>query len=172
MHMFWQESTKYRSPLSLYHAQIGARHQGIQTPRTLSWQKILQEEERTSRKRDVTSISRASSDKMPPYSAMEWNVIRAAPVLTGPPDIPHEVQTRRLFAVISTTVVLGFAILSYGLRLWARKRSFQNLSIDDWLMGAGLLITLEPAICEYMCKEKWLSKMSCGADMRPIDSIK
>jgi hypothetical protein len=102
---------------------------------------------------------------MPPYDALNWNVARAAPVTAGLPDIPSEVRTRQLFAVISTTVVLFFAILSYVLRLWARKRSFQNLSIDDWLMGVGLLITLEPAICEYMCKKKWLFQTKIyGAD--------
>jgi hypothetical protein len=71
----------------------------------------------------------------------------------GPPcahDIPSDVANRRLFAWVSTTLVLALAILSYVLRLWARKRSFQPLKWDDWLMGIGLLITLEPAICEYM----------------------
>lgn len=89
---------------------------------------------------------------MPPYATMALNVVRDAPAMTGPPDIPSEVRTRQLFAVISTTIVLAFAILSYGLRLWARKRSFQKLQADDWLMGVGLLITLEPAICEYLRK--------------------
>lgn len=90
---------------------------------------------------------------MPPYTVMDWNVVRVASAMTGLPDIPSEVRTRQLFAVISTTVVLSFAILSYILRLWARRRSFQNLQADDWLMGIGLLITLEPAICEYLCRE-------------------
>jgi hypothetical protein len=78
---------------------------------------------------------------------------RQEPVTSGPPDIPSQVLSRQLFAIISTSIVLGFAIISYGLRLWARKRSFQKLQMDDYLMGAGLLITLEPAICEYLCKE-------------------
>jgi hypothetical protein len=78
---------------------------------------------------------------------------RGAPALTGPPDISSEVRSRRLFAVLSTSIVLALAILSYILRLWARKRSFQKLQVDDWLMGVGLLITFEPAICEYLCKE-------------------
>lgn len=84
---------------------------------------------------------------------MDYNMaVRAAPEATGPPDIPSEVASRRIFAVASTTIVLGLAILSYFLRVWARMRSFRKLQADDWLMGAGLLITLEPAICEYLRK--------------------
>jgi hypothetical protein len=101
-------------------------------------------------------------DKMAPSTAMVWNAVRAAPVMTGPPDIPSEVRTRQLFAVISTTIVLAFAILSYILRLWARRRSFQKLQADDWLMGAGLLITLEPAICEYLRKDMTLIQVVDG----------
>lgn len=82
---------------------------------------------------------------------MRRNIERGAPAATGPADIPSEVRTRRLFAVISTTIILAFAIISYALRLWARRKSFQKLQADDWLMGVGLLITLEPAICEYLC---------------------
>jgi hypothetical protein len=99
---------------------------------------------------------------MAPSTAMVWNAVRAAPVMTGPPDIPSEVRTRQLFAVISTTIVLAFAILSYILRLWARRRSFQKLQADDWLMGAGLLITLEPAICEYLRKDMTLIQVVDG----------
>lgn len=95
---------------------------------------------------------------MSTHGDLVWNAVRAAPAMKGPPDIPSEVQSRRLFAVISTTIVLFFAVLSYGLRLWARKRSFQKLQVDDWLMGVGLLITFEPAICEYLCKGKHFSR--------------
>lgn len=102
----------------------------------------------------MTYILHLCFDSMPPHTEIVWNAVRQAPAMAGPPDIPGEVRTRQLFAVISTTIVLAFAILSYGLRLWARRRSFQSLQIDDWLMGAGLLITLEPAICEYLRKEK------------------
>lgn len=73
-----------------------------------------------------------------------------------PPDIPSDVANRRLFAWVSTTIVLSLAILSYILRIWARKKSGQQLKWDDWLMGVGLVITTEPAICEYLCKWKML----------------
>lgn len=69
-----------------------------------------------------------------------------------PPDIPSDVANRRLFAWVSTTIVLSLAILSYVLRIWARKKSAQSLKWDDWLMGIGLLISTEPAICEYLCR--------------------
>lgn len=75
---------------------------------------------------------------------------RAAPPCLH--DIPSDVANRRLFAWVSTTLVLALAIVSYVLRLLARKKSFQPLKWDDYLMGIGLLIILEPAICEYLCK--------------------
>jgi hypothetical protein len=34
--------------------------------------------------------------------------------------------------------------------------SGQLLKWDDWLMGMGLLISMEPAICEYLCKSSAL----------------
>jgi hypothetical protein len=68
------------------------------------------------------------------------------------PDIPSDVYNRRIFAWVSTTFVLALAIISYVLRIWARKKSGMQLKWDDWLMGLGLLITVEPAICEYLCK--------------------
>ena len=68
-----------------------------------------------------------------------------------PPDDPADVAKRRLFAWLSTTIVLSLAILSYVLRIWARKKSGQKLKWDDWLMGIGLVISTEPAICEYLC---------------------
>ena len=70
------------------------------------------------------------------------------------PDIPSDVANRRLFAALSTSIVLALAILSYVLRIGARKKSGQKLELDDWLMGLGLLISIEPAICEYLCKCK------------------
>jgi hypothetical protein len=174
MHVFWHERTCRESP-SLHRAQ-GHRcftkfTRGFRPLALYCGERILQEEERTSSEEGCDTFC-PCSDNMPPYDALNWNVARAAPVTAGLPDIPSEVRTRQLFAVISTTVVLFFAILSYALRLWARKRSFQNLSIDDWLMGAGLLITLEPAICEYMCKKKRLFQTRFMELTRPIGSTK
>ena len=69
-----------------------------------------------------------------------------------PPDIPSDVANRLMFAWVATTIVLALAILSYILRIWARMKSGQQLKWDDWLMGVGLIITMEPAICEYLRK--------------------
>ena len=84
-------------------------------------------------------------------SSIKQLIDRAAPPCAH--DIPSDVANRRLFAWVSTTLVLVLAISSYVLRIWARKKSFQPLKLDDYLMGIGLLITLEPAICEYMRME-------------------
>lgn len=84
-------------------------------------------------------------------STIHQMIGRAAPPC--PPDIPSDVANRRMFAWVSTTLVLVLAVLSYVLRIWARKKSYQPLRWDDYLMGIGLLITFEPAICEYMRME-------------------
>jgi hypothetical protein len=81
-------------------------------------------------------------------STIHQMIGRAAPPC--PHDIPSDVANRRMFAWVSTTLVLVLAILSYILRIWARRKSYQPLKWDDYLMGIGLLITFEPAICEYM----------------------
>lgn len=75
---------------------------------------------------------------------------RALPALPCKPDIAQDVANRRMFAWVTTTLVLFLAITSYAARIWARKKSFQPLKWDDLLMGIGLLITFEPAICEYL----------------------
>jgi hypothetical protein len=69
-----------------------------------------------------------------------------------PPDDPNDVYNRRAFAYSSTTVVLVLSILSYILRIGARKKSGQPLKADDWLMGVGLFISFLPAISEYVCE--------------------
>lgn len=69
-----------------------------------------------------------------------------------PADDPQDVFDRRNFAWASTTVVLVLSIVSYGMRMWARKRSRQPFGWDDWLMGAGLIFSIEPAICQYVCE--------------------
>lgn len=82
---------------------------------------------------------------MAPYAS--FNLARA-----GPPDNPAEVYHIRAFAYASTTVVLVLSILSYVLRIGARRKSGQPLKWDDHLMGIGLFISLLPAISEYVCE--------------------
>jgi hypothetical protein len=68
------------------------------------------------------------------------------------PDDPSDVASRRMFAWVSTTLVLCLSISSYFMRLWARRMSEQQFKADDFLMGVGLLLSFVPAICEYVCK--------------------
>lgn len=76
------------------------------------------------------------------------------------PDIPDEVHQKKLFALVPTIIVMVLSITTYGLRLFCRRKTGQKLWWDDYLMGAGLLISLEPSICEFLCEsvkcETWL----------------
>lgn len=67
-----------------------------------------------------------------------------------PPDIPDDVYNRQLFGVIPTTIMLILSLLTYGLRIVARVKTSQRVGWDDYLMGLGLLLSLEPAICQYL----------------------
>ncbi|KAH8897528.1 hypothetical protein GQ53DRAFT_638636 [Thozetella sp. PMI_491] len=78
------------------------------------------------------------------------------------PDIPGDVYGKQMFAIVPTTIVLTLSILSYTLRLVARKRTGQELGWDDWLMGAGLIIILEPSICEYLLIPNGLGHHFCN----------
>lgn len=69
------------------------------------------------------------------------------------PDIPGDVHSRRMFALIPTTIILILSILTYAMRLYCRKKTGQRIGWDDILMGCGLLISFEPAICEYLCRQ-------------------
>jgi hypothetical protein len=67
-----------------------------------------------------------------------------------PPDIPEDVYHRQLYGVIPTTITLILSLSTYGLRIVARAKTNQSLRWDDYFMGVGLLISLEPAICQYL----------------------
>lgn len=66
------------------------------------------------------------------------------------PDIPEDVYGKQLFGVIPTTIMLILSLLTYGLRIVARVKTSQKVSWDDYLMGLGLLLSLEPSICQYL----------------------
>ncbi len=68
------------------------------------------------------------------------------------PDIPEDVFSKQMFALVPTVIVLTLAVASYALRLFARRKTAQPLGWDDWLMGVGLLIIFEPSICEFLRK--------------------
>lgn len=67
------------------------------------------------------------------------------------PDDPVEVYQLQLFALVPTIIIMTLSITTYALRLFCRKKTGQELGWDDYLMGLGLLISLEPSICELLC---------------------
>lgn len=71
-----------------------------------------------------------------------------------PPDDPYDVYSRRIFALVPTIIILVLSILTYGLRVYCRKKTGQGIRSDDILMGIGLFISFEPAICEFLCKTR------------------
>ncbi|KAH8763669.1 hypothetical protein F5883DRAFT_422658 [Diaporthe sp. PMI_573] len=79
-----------------------------------------------------------------------------------PPDIPEDVYNRQLFGVIPTTVILILSLLTYGLRIVARVKTSQRVGWDDYLMGIGLLLSLEPAICQYLLVANGLGHHLCN----------
>ncbi|KAJ0108178.1 hypothetical protein J7T55_000143 [Diaporthe amygdali] len=79
-----------------------------------------------------------------------------------PPDIPEDVFNRQLFGVIPTTIVLVLSLLTYGLRIVARVKTSQRVSWDDYLMGLGLFLSLEPTICQYLLVANGLGHHLCN----------
>ncbi|KAH8906156.1 hypothetical protein BR93DRAFT_969368 [Coniochaeta sp. PMI_546] len=78
------------------------------------------------------------------------------------PDIPDEVHQKKLFALVPTIIVMVLSITTYGLRLFCRRKTGQKLWWDDYLMGAGLLISLEPSICEFLLVQNGLGHHICN----------
>lgn len=73
-----------------------------------------------------------------------------------PPEDLADTQSRRMFALVPTTIILILSILTYALRLYCRRKTGQGVKLDDYLMGVGLTISIMPAICEYLCKNEHL----------------
>jgi hypothetical protein len=68
------------------------------------------------------------------------------------PDDPEDVRRLQAFALVPTVIIMVLSITTYVLRLYCRRKTGQDLGCDDYLMGIGLLISLEPSICETLCK--------------------
>lgn len=86
-----------------------------------------------------------------------------------PPEDPAATRSRRMFALVPTTIILILSVLTYGLRLYCRKKTGQNIRSEDYLMGVGLLISIEPAICEYLCKRTPAQQPGCRAPDLPAN---
>ena len=67
--------------------------------------------------------------------------VRAAPVHCEKDD-PAEVHSRQMFALIPTTIILALSLITFGLRLGARKMTGQGFHLDDLLMGIGVVLFL------------------------------
>ncbi len=65
---------------------------------------------------------------------------------------PPDVESLRLFAWVTTSVILSLSTITLILRYAARWKQFKGLKLDDYLISAGYLIALMPAICIYICK--------------------
>jgi hypothetical protein len=75
------------------------------------------------------------------------------------PDDPDNVRRLQEFALVPTIIIMFLSITTYGLRLYCRKKTAQTIGWDDILMGIGLIISLEPSICEILCKSKQRSSI-------------
>lgn len=60
---------------------------------------------------------------------------------------PSDVEGRKASVIIATTLVLVASIVSYALRLWARKLSSQKFMPEDYVMGLALPFSFIPAVC-------------------------
>ncbi|KAK1751006.1 hypothetical protein QBC47DRAFT_351784 [Echria macrotheca] len=79
-----------------------------------------------------------------------------------PRDDPDDVYNRRLFALVPTVIIMVLTVITYALRLYCRKRTAQKLWWDDLLMGIGVLISLEPAICQLLLLQNGLGHHVCN----------
>lgn len=70
------------------------------------------------------------------------------------PDDPDDVRRLQEFALVPIIIIMFLSITTYGLRLYCRKKTAQVIGWDDMLMGIGLISSLEPSICEILCKSK------------------
>ncbi|KAK9792223.1 putative Integral membrane protein [Seiridium cardinale] len=77
-------------------------------------------------------------------------------------DDPADVRGRQIFAIVPTTLVLFLSILTYALRILAKRKTRQELGWDDYLMGIGLIISIEPAICEFLLVANGLGHHTCN----------
>ncbi|OIW26036.1 hypothetical protein CONLIGDRAFT_684574 [Coniochaeta ligniaria NRRL 30616] len=79
-----------------------------------------------------------------------------------PPDLDDVVYQKQLFALVPTIIIMVLSIATYGLRLFCRKKTGQKIWWDDYLMGVGLLLSLDPAICELLLLQNGLGHHICN----------
>ncbi|KUI64803.1 hypothetical protein VM1G_01243 [Cytospora mali] len=63
---------------------------------------------------------------------------------------PSDAQSLRTFAYSATTAILILSTFTLALRLFARVKLQSGLELDDYLMVAGYLVSLDPVIALYI----------------------
>ena len=71
------------------------------------------------------------------------------PPLEYPLDLSHLTYRQHLIIGVTTTILL-LAILSYGLRLYAKRITAANVWWDDYVIGIGLLFAIIPCVSNYV----------------------
>ena len=57
---------------------------------------------------------------------------------------------RERLVVVVTNTILALALISYGLRLYAKRITTAYIWWDDYVMGIGLAFAVIPCICNYL----------------------
>lgn len=63
---------------------------------------------------------------------------------------PSDVQYLRTFAYSATTIMIFLSTLTLALRLFARIKLQRGLEVDDYLIIAGYMVSLDPVIALYI----------------------
>lgn len=63
---------------------------------------------------------------------------------------PSDVHGSRAFAYSATTIILFLSTLTLAFRLFVRLKLQNGLELDDYLMIAGYLVSLDPVVALYI----------------------
>ena len=69
--------------------------------------------------------------------------------IENPLPLGHLTERQHLIIGVTTTILL-LAIISYGLRLYAKRITAATVWWDDYAIGIGLAFAVIPCICNYV----------------------
>ena len=69
--------------------------------------------------------------------------------IENPVDLGPLTQRQHMIIGVTTTILL-LAIISYGLRLYAKRITAATVWWDDYTIGVGLAFAIIPCICNYV----------------------
>ncbi|MCJ1379282.1 hypothetical protein MMC17_002383 [Xylographa soralifera] len=69
-----------------------------------------------------------------------------------------------------TTAVLILAVISYALRLYARRISGARIWLDDYTIGIGLLLSFVPYVCNYVGLQYGFGKHAVDVDAEDVET--